>query len=257
MQALVINMKESQDRWDFMVKQLQELGISHSRLEAYDLSTLSVEEFERYSQSWERPLRKAEVGCFLSHKTAWQRVIKENKPYLVFEDDVILSKDTGAILSHFDQTNDYGLINFETTHRLKLIGNSKVRINHKYSLRRLLHNKTGAAAYIIWPSFAKKLLAKYSDQKAALADAALYTNFFKAKQFQIIPALAVQFQYSEIFSIESPFKNSSSISTSPRPRNSSLIFKYRRYQIQLSIVIVQIINLFSAKYKIVKFGKNN
>ena len=28
MQALVINMKESQDRWDFMVKQLQASGNS-------------------------------------------------------------------------------------------------------------------------------------------------------------------------------------------------------------------------------------
>lgn len=257
MQALVINMKESQDRWSFMAKQLQELGLSYSRLEAYDLSTLSVEEFERYSQSWERPLRKAEVGCFLSHKSVWQKVVKENKPYLVLEDDVLISKDIVDVLSYFDQTNEYGLINFETTHRQKLIGNSEVRINHKYSLRRLFHNKTGSAAYIIWPFLAKKLLAKYSDQKAALADAAIYTNFFKLKQFQITPALAVQFQYSKFFSIESPFKDSSSIASNPRPKKTSLMFKYRRYRIQLSIAMVQFLNFFSAKYTKVKFGKSN
>ena len=109
-----------------------------------------------YQQSWERPLRKAEVGCFLSHKTAWQRVIKEKKPYLVLEDDVILSKDTSDILNYFDQTNDYGLINLETTHRLKLIGNSKVRINHKYSLKRYITTRPAQLPILyglLWLSF--------------------------------------------------------------------------------------------------------
>jgi glycosyl transferase family 25 len=249
MQALVINMKESHDRWDFMVKQLQELGIFYSRLEAYDLSTLSVEEFEQYSQSWERPLRKAEVGCFLSHKTAWQRVLKENKPYLVLEDDVIISKESIDVLNYFDQTNDYEFINFETTHRLKLIGNSKVRINHKYSLKRLLHNKTGSAAYVIWPSFAKKLLAKYLDQKAALADAALYTNFFKAKQFQLNPALAVQLQYAEFFNLEPTFYSKSIISHNNIEKTYELKFLVRRIKVQILLILVYLVNIFRSKRK--------
>jgi glycosyl transferase family 25 len=249
MQALVINMKESQDRWDFMVKQLQELGISHSRLEAYDLSTLSVEEFERYSQSWERPLRKAEVGCFLSHKTAWQRVLKENKPYLVLEDDVILSKGTVEILFYFDQANDYGLVNFETTPRLKLIGSSEIKINNNCSLRRLFHNKTGAAAYVIWPSFAKKLLANYTDQKAALADAALYTNFFGTKQYQLNPALAVQLQYAAFFNLEHAFSTKSSISLNNVEKTYELKFLTRRIKIQILILLVYLVNILKAKRK--------
>lgn len=249
MQALVINMKESQDRWDFMVKQLQELGISHFRLEAYDLSTLSLEEFERYSQSWERPLRKAEVGCFLSHKTAWQRVVKENKPYLVLEDDVILSKGTADILFYFDQANDYGLVNFETTPRLKLIGSSEIKINNNYSLRRLFHNKTGSAAYVIWPSFAKKLLAKYTNKKAALADAALFTNFFKSRQYQLIPAIAVQLQYAEFFRLENVFSTRSNISFNAKEKTFKFKFLIRRIRIQIIIIFVSLINSFRAKRK--------
>ena len=242
-------MKESQDRWNFMAKQLQELGLSYSRLEAYDLSTLSVEEFERYSQSWERLLRKAEVGCFLSHKSAWQKVVKENKPYLVLEDDVLISKDIVDVLSYFDQTNEYGLINFETTHRQKLIGNSEVRINHKYSLRRLLHNKTGSAAYIIWPFLAQKLLVKYSDQKAALADAALYTNFFKAKQFQLNPAPAVQLQYAAFFNLEHAFYSKSIIDDCNVEKTYELKFLTRRIKIQILIILIYLVNIFRSKRK--------
>ena len=247
MQALVINMKESHDRWDFMVEQLKPLGIHYSKLEAFDLACLNQNVLERYQQSWERPLRKAEVGCFLSHKLAWQKVVKENKPSLVLEDDVIISKDIVDVLNYFYQTNDYGLINFETTHRLKLIGNSKVRINHKYSLRRLYHNKTGSAAYIIWPSMAKKLLSKYSGQKAALADAALYTNFFKFKQFQLYPAPIVQLQYAEYFNLEHAFCSKSIISHSNVEKAYELKFLIRRTKIQILIILVSLVNIFRSK----------
>ena len=242
-------MKGSRDRWDFIAEQLEELKIAYSRLEAFDVSRLSDEMLARYSQSWERPLRNAEVSCFLSHKAAWQRVVEKNEPFLILEDDVILSKDTGKILSHFHQANDYGLINLETTHRLKLIGNSEVRINHKYSLRRLLHNKTGAAAYIIWPSFAKKLLLKFSDQSAALADAALYTNFFGTKQYQLSPAPAVQLQYADAFNIKQPLTTKSTISLDKSKKKYGLKFLKRRIKTQILIILVYIVNIFHGKRK--------
>ena len=255
MQALVINMKESQNRWDFMVEQLKFLGINYSRLEAFDLARLNQKLLDRYQQSWERPLRKAEVGCFLSHMSAWRKVAKENKPYLILEDDVILRNDTGKILSNFNQTYDYGLINLETTQRLKLIGNSKVRLDYKYSLRRLFHNKTGAAAYIIWPSLANKLLSKYSNHKAALADAALYTNFFKFKQFQLTPAVAIQMQHADAFNLTPPFEIKSTISVDEINKKFGLKFLKRRIKTQLSVFILQVILLFRAKYTRVELEK--
>ena len=104
---------------------------------------------------------------------------------------------------------------------------------------------------------AKKLLSKYSGQKAALADAALYTNFFKFKQFQLYPAPIVQLQYSEFFKIKSSFEGESTISTDPRPKKISFLFIYRRYKTQLCIVMVHLKNLFRSKCTKVKFGGND
>ncbi|MFL2835111.1 MAG: hypothetical protein ACJZ9L_02950 [Coraliomargaritaceae bacterium] len=128
-----------------------------------------------------------------------------------------------------------------------------MRINHKYSLRRLFHNKTGAAAYIIWPFLAKKLLAKYSDQKAALADAALYTNFFKAKQFQLNPAPALQFQYCSQFGIPVPICDTSNIASVAKPKSINFKCNFRRYKTQLKVFIIQLMNISKAKYIKVKF----
>jgi len=33
-------------------------------------------------------IKKGEIGCFLSHKLAWEKVIEKNEPCIIFEDDV-------------------------------------------------------------------------------------------------------------------------------------------------------------------------
>ena len=37
-------------------------------------------------------LSRGEIGCFLSHYKLWKRCIKENKPFLILEDDAIVNK---------------------------------------------------------------------------------------------------------------------------------------------------------------------
>ena len=248
MQALVINMKSSTDRWDFMEKQLQSLGIFHSRLEAFDVGSLSHEKLKMYSTSWERPLRKAEVSCFLSHKSAWSHVVKKDLPFLILEDDVYLGKSTKEVLDCIvDSEVDYGLINLETTNRKKLIGKSEISINEDFNIRRLFHNKNGSAAYIIWPSLAAKLLRKFSNHSAALADAALFTNFFTAKQYQLYPAIAIQLQYDESLRIKYNFDKASTILGEKKNKRSSIFNLIRRVNTQIALASVYIINVFRAK----------
>ena len=98
MKALIINLKNSTDRMSFMDQQLKALSINYNRLEAVDASKLSNEIYSKYSDNWERPLRRSEIACFMSHKRAWELVIKENQPFLILEDDVILNRQTKDIL---------------------------------------------------------------------------------------------------------------------------------------------------------------
>lgn len=239
MKALIINLKNSTDRMSFMDQQLKALSINYNRLEAVDASKLSNEIYSKYSDNWERPLRRSEIACFMSHKRAWELVIKENQPFLILEDDVILNRQTKDILDLLQNLESHKFINLETSYRAKFLSKNCLFIDNKFALHELYHNKTGAAAYIIWPSVAKFLLSEFYNKGAALADAAIYNNFFKLKQYQIKPALAIQAHDCKRFEIKEPFIHSSTISNESKPKSRKSFFNiWKRLNTQLTIFLV-------------------
>ena len=48
---------------------------------------ISKDTYKKHYYDWQRPLRKAEVACYFSHRSAWDKVIKSKKPALILEDD--------------------------------------------------------------------------------------------------------------------------------------------------------------------------
>ena len=86
--TLIINLKSSQDRRDFQKRQFGKLGLDFEILEAFSVADLSEEQYQKFGFGWQRPLRKVEVACFLSHQKAWEEVLKRNQPCLILEDDV-------------------------------------------------------------------------------------------------------------------------------------------------------------------------
>lgn len=102
-----------------------------------------------------------EIGCFLSHKKAWQICVNKNQPTLIFEDDFIL-------LPHYQNTlqlllaefHNWQLIRLQalamTQHDIiKTIGDISIVKNHEDPL--------GATAYIIKPEAAKILIEHAKD----------------------------------------------------------------------------------------------
>ena len=87
--------------------------------------------------------------------------MKVGEPFMIFEDDVILSKRIVYAVNQIEKNQKYNFINLETSSRKKFIHKKKVIITKEYSLSKLLHNKSGAAAYILWPKFARYLLSNY------------------------------------------------------------------------------------------------
>ena len=120
--------------------------------------------------------------------------------------------------------------------------------------RLLKEMSAGAAAYILWPKFARYLLSNYEKKGAALADSALYDNHFALTQYQLIPAVAIQIQECTHFEIEPPFDHCSNIATQIKPKKKNRIrFKLRRLNTQLKRIIMNLFHLFCGESKKVNY----
>jgi glycosyl transferase family 25 len=101
---LVINLAASTERWRKVSSELSACGLAFERHEASDGRILPKEELARLAP-WDRsaffkPLSPGEVGCFLSHVTAAERIVREGWPRaLVLEDDFLLAEDFAGRLA--------------------------------------------------------------------------------------------------------------------------------------------------------------
>ena len=177
-------------------------------------------------------------------------------------------KNLSSVLSSLNISNNYELINLETTYRKKLVSKKRDNLVKHFSLSRLYHNKTGAAAYILFPKYAKYLIKNYKKYGAALADAAIFDNYFGPAQYQLIPAVAVQANNSAHFNVDPPFEMVSGITnlwdTSRKKnfhkdmkKNSNIIFKLKRYKTVFLQVNVYLFNFFRSSLSIISYDKYN
>ena len=100
---LVINLRGSTERLKKSAAELAAAGLAFERLEAVDGRLLPQAELARLAP-WDRgaffkPLSPGEVGCYLSHLAALERIVREGWPRaLVLEDDFLLGPDFAAQL---------------------------------------------------------------------------------------------------------------------------------------------------------------
>ena len=188
--ALLINMRRSADRLEYQRRQLDCMGIGFERLEAVDAADISDREFGGRSQQWQRPLSRPEVGCFLSHRLVWQRVVEAGRPLLVLEDDAVLSDHLAAVLAGLTPSAESLIYNLETGRGRKLLSiwpTASLPLGH--STVRIYRDSGGSAAYIITPEAAAACL-KRAERHTAPADAFLNAM----PRLQIEPGLAVQME---------------------------------------------------------------
>jgi len=193
--TLIINLKSSQDRRDFQKRQFGKLGLDFEILEAFSVADLSEEQYQKFGFGWQRPLRKVEVACFLSHQKAWEEVIKRNQPCLILEDDAVLASNTKEILNEIEQHqfSDVDLINLEVRSRKKIISRTPVCIlgSTQVKLYELYQDRTGAAGYILYPSGAQKLLNRLAQTAPAIADGFIFSAY-ELQCLQVEPAVIIQ-----------------------------------------------------------------
>lgn len=253
--VIVISIKGLHKRKVFQKRQLGKLQLSATFMDAVTPNDLAPSVLEKYSTSWARPLRKTEIALTHSHAKAWQHSIEINKPVLILEDDVILCDSLPSILQSIFLRDDLELVQLETFGEPKLLCKTPESLCiQDYRLHKLYRDRGGAAAYIIWPKTAKKLI--YSVKKSyPPADAAIHL-VPGIRRHQISPACAIQAMKVPKDSIDFERVRDiapSSVSNVSKPDYESytqwLMHKTRRLMISLKLFKRILAASFSAEYK--------
>ena len=184
----IITLASATQRRAFQQAQAERLGFEPIWHPAVGVDDMSDAFFLQHAFSWQRPLKKTEVGCFMSHYQLWQRIAQSDGPAVVLEDDVILAPQWLQTLEQLVQCPDADLVNLEAVGK-KQIGPANPC--GSLQLHRLSLNSSGAGAYLLWPQGAQKLVDRFQRHGAALAD--VFINEARELQaWQIHPAVVIQ-----------------------------------------------------------------
>lgn len=244
MKTYIISLINAIKRQEFQAQQFKDMGLSYEIFNAVGPDDISKETYRKHYYDWQRPLKKEEVGCYFSHQKIWKKIIKDNKPALILEDDILLSKYTADLMEQFSKYKQFDLINLEACFRKKYIAKWFQKINQKHQLSKLYLNRSGAGAYVLYPSGAKKLL-QYEEKKGiALADYHIH-NCYALNSYQVEPALATQMIFAKRYKITTTYLKIplSSIYDGTRPK-SNYIFRCKRVMGQLRLGIRQLAIIF-------------
>ena len=159
-QILVISLERAQSRREKVALELGETGLHWQFLDAVDGAQLNMPISCYPDKKVKRllgfPLTSSELGCFLSHRAAWEHCVRTNQITLVFEDDFVLSPDFEKELnlllgyaSDWQLVRLQGLVEVDFTSIRPINGHQLVH-NHQDPL--------GATAYILNPDAATALI---------------------------------------------------------------------------------------------------
>jgi glycosyl transferase family 25 len=198
-QILVISLEHSLERRKKVSEELSQTNLSWSFVDAVDGRKLSYPISEYSAKKVKRllgfPLTPNEIGCFLSHKKAWESSVKKNLITLVFEDDFIL-------LPHFEQVIHQLIINPQAWGlvRLQALNSCSDTVLIEYDEFALYKNHDdplGATAYLVNPNAAAKLIRHSSSIYEPL------DHYLEHHQKHGVPMLAIKPCPVDISQVES------------------------------------------------------
>ena len=148
-----INMEDAADRRGWFEAQASRLGLVVTRVAAVVGRELPTETLDRLKASIQSgtPLGPSEIGCFLSHRKAWEQVLASGVEWaFVAEDDLHLA-DGAAVYFHSTGwiPDDAELIKAETTFRRCHMAREGSLTPDGRSVHRLFSLHGGAGGYFI------------------------------------------------------------------------------------------------------------
>ena len=238
MQIFVINLPDAVKRRKLQKDQLTKLGLEYTILDATSVEDISEAAYKKHYFDWQRPLRKTEVACYYSHRSAWGSVIRSGEPALILEDDAILSIFLPELLDSLNKIESTDLINLENRGRKKFVSRSHMDIECNSKLLRLYQDRTGAAGYILWPSGANKLIQLEKNSGIGLADAHI-TSCHTLNAYQVEPSPIIQLDQCKEYGISNTYSQTilkSTVSNRDNYRGGAyFILKRLLYQLRLAL----------------------
>ena len=181
-----------------MKGRFERINVPFVRIPAIDGRRLSNEAVNAFLKSRrQRRWKYGEIGCFMSHLKAWQRLLDSGDDYAaVFEDDGFVSSELTALLSSADWLpEDADIVRLETTFWLTEISKNFSKVSDRLNLHRLLSLHHGAGAYVISRKAATFLLQNQQLLRTTL-DSALFDfqepSCRALKIYQVCPAPVLQ-----------------------------------------------------------------
>ena len=258
MQIFVINLPDAVKRRKLQKDQLTKLGLEYTILDATSVEDISEATYKKHYFDWQRPLRKTEVACYYSHRSAWDRVIKSGEPALILEDDAILSIFLPELLGSLNKIKSTDLINLENRSRKKFVSSSHLDIGCNSKLLRLYQDRTGAAGYILWPSGAKKLIQFENKSGIGLADAHI-TSCYSLLSYQVEPSPIIQLDQCKEYDVINIYTSVNSKSTVSSSQNykGGIYFIVKRLFYQLKLAFRQLFILTKSKRRFISIRNSD
>lgn len=106
MKVFLINLDQSTDRLTKCSERLNAENVEFEKISAvYGASLSNTELLKHYApilneQQYYKDLTPGEIGCYLSHRKAWQKIVDENIPYcVILEDDFLISGNVKSVFN--------------------------------------------------------------------------------------------------------------------------------------------------------------
>lgn len=178
MKFFIINLEQDIEKKEKITKLCDSLGIDYEVIKAIYGKALSEEEIkentypkEEQLKRFKRELSLGEIGCAMSHRYCYQRIIDDNlEDAIILEDDAIFNEELLEFLKYKDEfPRDLELLLIG--HYMQVYNDDGFRIESQHSLRfnkniakwkikRLVSGGNGTHGYYLTKNGAVKLLDK-------------------------------------------------------------------------------------------------
>ncbi len=165
LQILVISLKRSLDRRKKVIEEMAKISLPWKFIDAVDGSTLISSPVEYKANKVKLlqgyALTPNEIGCYLSHKKAWDFCVQEGMPTLVMEDDFVLSPDfEKTIVTLLNTMPDWNFVRLQGLYEVPY---QTLRTEAGVSLVKNRGDAVGATAYLLKQDVAKQLIESSVD----------------------------------------------------------------------------------------------
>ena len=198
-QIFVISLTQSIDRQAKVKEEFSKTNFEWVFLDAIDgrLLPYPIPEYnpKKVKKLLGFELTPNEIGCFLSHKKAWQVCVDKNQSTLIFEDDfVLLPHFEQVIYQLLDDQEQWDLVRLQALNHCQ--NNALVNYS-QFSLYRNHADPLGATAYFVNPNAAAKLIQHSSSIYEPL------DHYLEHHQKHSVPMLAIKPYPVDISRVES------------------------------------------------------